>query len=127
MFSSLKRVEVIGRRNCRSWKAIAELTREREDRMKMLLNSSCLCIFMYYITLPPELLRCVEAMLELDVTPGFETLRDHIIPSLNLSQPRLTLQMLQNTGLSASATATPLLAVLVKKNMMNHAVDFGGW
>lgn len=74
---------------------------------------------------PPELLGCVEAMVELGQTPSFETLRDRIIPSLSLSQPRLTLQMLQNAGLSASATATPLLAVLVKNNMMEHAVSFG--
>lgn len=73
---------------------------------------------------PAKLLGCVEAMLELGETPCFETLRDHIIPGLSLSQPRLTLQMLQNTGLSATAAATPLLVVLVKNNMMEHALKF---
>ncbi|MPC14705.1 Leucine-rich PPR motif-containing protein, mitochondrial [Portunus trituberculatus] len=63
-------------------------------------------------------------MLQLAVTPSLVTLRDHVIPGLSLSQPCLTLQMLQNTGLSATAAATPLLIVLVKNNMMEQAISF---
>ncbi|XP_045114025.1 leucine-rich PPR motif-containing protein, mitochondrial-like isoform X2 [Portunus trituberculatus] len=73
---------------------------------------------------PVQLLECVQLMLQLAVTPSLVTLRDHVIPGLSLSQPCLTLQMLQNTGLSATAAATPLLIVLVKNNMMEQAISF---
>lgn len=73
---------------------------------------------------PAELLECVRAMLELGQAPGYMTLRDYVIPGLSLSQPHLALQMLQNAGLSATAAATPLLVVLVKNNMVEHAIKF---
>ncbi|XP_063883643.1 uncharacterized protein LOC135112776 isoform X2 [Scylla paramamosain] len=63
-------------------------------------------------------------MLQLGEAPSLVTLRTHIIPGLSLSQPHLALQMLQNTGLSATAAATPLLMVLVKNNMMEQAIKF---
>lgn len=66
-------------------------------------------------------------MLELGQAPGYMTLRDYVIPGLSLSQPHLALQMLQNAGLSATAAATPLLVVLVKNNMVEHAIKFGGY
>lgn len=73
---------------------------------------------------PSQLLGCVQLMLQLGEAPSLVTLRDHIIPGLSLSQPCLTLQMLQNTGLSATTAATPLLMVLVKNNMMEQAIKF---
>ncbi|XP_063883636.1 leucine-rich PPR motif-containing protein, mitochondrial-like isoform X2 [Scylla paramamosain] len=73
---------------------------------------------------PAQLLECVQLMLQLGEAPSLVTLRDHIIPGLSLSQPHLALQMLQNTGLSATAAATPLLMVLVKNNMMEQAIKF---
>ncbi|KAG0702083.1 Leucine-rich PPR motif-containing protein, mitochondrial [Chionoecetes opilio] len=73
---------------------------------------------------PAELLECVKAMIQLGEVPGFATLSDHVIPGMSLSQPCLALQMLQNVGLSATTAATPLLVVLVKNNMMEHAIKF---
>ena len=79
----------------------------------------------WIVTYITELLECVQLMLQLIDAPSLVTLRDHVIPGLSLSQPGLTLQMLQNTGLSATAAATPLLIVLVKNNMMKQAINFG--
>ena len=83
----------------------------------------------------PELFECVEAMVHLGEAPRFMMLCDHVIPgnglslnlslNLSLSQPCLALQMLQNAGLSTTTTTTtttPILVVLVKNNIMEHAI-----
>lgn len=68
-------------------------------------------------------------MLGLGVSPGVETLRDHVLPGLPLTptNPSLLCQQLSNLGLAPSATATPMLATLIRMNAFDAAVKFGGY
>ncbi|KAK3858198.1 hypothetical protein Pcinc_035589 [Petrolisthes cinctipes] len=72
------------------------------------------------------LLEYVKRMLGLGVSAGVETLRDHVLPELpsTPTNPSLVCRQLHNLGLFPNATATPMLATLIRKNAFDAAAKF---
>lgn len=73
------------------------------------------------------LLDHIKRMLVLGVSPGVETLRDHVLPGFpsTPTSPSMLCRQLGNLGLAPSATATPVLATLIRMNAFEAAAKFG--
>lgn len=73
--------------------------------------------------LESDVIKLVKKMIDEEVYPDYETLRDYVIPYLAASEPLMVVRKLQDCGIKISEILTPVLSFLLENGDIDKAIS----